>query len=85
MERLGEGFSIAVAASTSEIGSGAMPGDEIETRVLRITHPAFGPEAVAALFRRATPAIIGRISDGAFQLDLRTIEDPAVLAASFPR
>jgi len=85
LERLGEGFSITVAPSTSEIGSGAMPGDEIETRVLRITHPAYPSEAVAALFRRATPAIIGRISDGAFQLDLRTIEDPAVLAASFPR
>jgi L-seryl-tRNA(Ser) seleniumtransferase len=84
MERLGEGFSIAVAPSTSEIGSGAMPGAEIETRVLRVTHPAYAPEAVAAIFRRAEPAIIGRISDGAFQLDLRTIEDPAVLAASFP-
>ncbi len=85
IERLGEGFSITVAASTSAIGSGAMPGDEIETRVLRITHPAYSSETVAAMFRRATPAIIGRISDGAFQLDLRTIEDPAVLAASFPR
>jgi L-seryl-tRNA(Ser) seleniumtransferase len=84
MERLGEGFSIVVAPSTSEIGSGAMPGAEIETRVLRVTHPAHTPEAVAAIFRRAEPAIVGRISDGAFQLDLRTVEDPAVLAASFP-
>jgi L-seryl-tRNA(Ser) seleniumtransferase len=84
MERLGEGFSIVVATSTSEIGSGAMPGAEIETRVLRVTHPAYTPEAVAAIFRRAEPAIVGRISDGAFQLDLRTVEDPAVLAASFP-
>ncbi|HEY2108048.1 MAG TPA: L-seryl-tRNA(Sec) selenium transferase [Candidatus Binataceae bacterium] len=83
MQRLGEGFSIAVAASTSEIGSGAMPGDEIETRVLRITHPAHSAEAIAAIFRHADPAIIGRITDDAFTLDLRTIEDPAVLAASF--
>ena len=84
MERLGEGFSIVVAPSTSEIGSGAMPGAEIETRVLRVTHPAYTPEAVAAIFRGAEPAIVGRISDGAFQLDLRTVEDPAGLAASFP-
>ena len=81
--RLGAGFSIEVAPSISEIGSGAMPGGEIETRVLRITHPAHSAEALATIFRRADPAIIGRITTGAFTLDLRTIEDPAVLAASF--
>jgi len=83
-QRLGEGFSISVAASVSEIGSGAMPGEGIETRVLRITHPAHSPERIAALFRRADPAIVGRIAEGAFTLDLRTIEDPSVMAASFP-
>ena len=84
-QRLGAGFSITVAPSTSEIGSGAMPGDEIETRVLRITHPAHSSEAIAAMFRHADPAIIGRITEGAFTLDMRTIEDPAVLAATFPK
>ncbi len=84
-ERLGEGFSVIVGPSTSEIGSGAMPGGEIETRVLRISHPAHSPEVIATMFRRAEPAIIGRISEGAFQLDMRTIEDPAVLAATFPQ
>jgi L-seryl-tRNA(Ser) seleniumtransferase len=83
--RLGEGFEVSVAVSASEIGSGAMPGGEIETRVLKITHPAHPPHALAAMFRRADPAIIGRISDDAFILDMRTIEDPAVLAASFPK
>jgi L-seryl-tRNA(Ser) seleniumtransferase len=83
-QRLGADFSIEVGPSASEIGSGAMPGGEIETRVLRITHPAHSADAIAAIFRRARPAIIGRISDGAFTLDMRTIEDPAVLAASFP-
>jgi seryl-tRNA(Sec) selenium transferase len=62
-----------------------MPGGEIETRVLRITHPAHSAEAIAAMFRHADPAIIGRIAEGAFTLDMRTIEDPAVLAALFPK
>lgn len=84
-ERLGASFSVEVAASTSEIGSGAMPGGEIETRVLRVVHPSHSPEVIAAMFRRAEPAIIGRISEGAFQLDMRTIEDPAVFGASFPQ
>ncbi len=84
-QRLGADFLIEVAASASEIGSGAMPGGEIETRVLRITHSTHSAETLAAMFRHAEPAIIGRITEGAFTLDMRTIEDPAVLAASFHR
>jgi L-seryl-tRNA(Ser) seleniumtransferase len=83
-QRLGEGFSMSVAASVSEIGSGAMPGEGIETRVLRISHPVHSAEKIATLFRHADPAIVGRIAEGAFTLDMRTIEDPSVLAASFP-
>jgi L-seryl-tRNA(Ser) seleniumtransferase len=85
MQRLGADFLIEVAPSSSEIGSGAMPGGEIETRVLRITHPVHSADALAAMFRHADPAVIGRISEGAFTLDMRTIEDPAVLAVSFHR
>jgi L-seryl-tRNA(Ser) seleniumtransferase len=83
-QRLGVDFSIEVATSASEVGSGAMPGGEIETRVLRITHPTHSADAIAALFRRAEPPIIGRVANGAFTLDMRTIEDPADLAVSFP-
>jgi hypothetical protein len=35
------------------------------------------------MFRRARPPVIGRIMDGAFHLDMRTIEDPAALAVQF--
>jgi hypothetical protein len=35
------------------------------------------------VFRPSPPPIIGRISEGAFFLDLRTIEDPAALAVDF--
>lgn len=84
LERLGDEFRIEVAASTSQIGSGALPTEEIETRVLRLSHPRFSPDAIARHFRKARPPIIGRIQDGAFQLDLRTVEDPAAFAVSFP-
>ena len=83
-ERLGGGFRIEVVASTSQAGSGSLPAAELETRALRVTHDALSPNAIAALFRRARPPIIGRIADEAFQLDLRTVEDPAVFAAQFP-
>ncbi|MFI5352939.1 MAG: L-seryl-tRNA(Sec) selenium transferase [Candidatus Binatales bacterium] len=81
-ERLGGGFRIEVVASASQVGSGSLPAAELETRALRVTHDALSPDAIAALFRRAR--IIGRIADDAFQLDLRTVEDPQVFAAHFP-
>ena len=84
-ERLGEHFTIEVVVSASEIGSGALPAEEIESRALRITHREHSPDAIAALFRHAHPPVIGRITNGAFQLDLRTVEDPAALAVALPR
>jgi L-seryl-tRNA(Ser) seleniumtransferase len=82
-ERLGPDFTIEVVVSASEIGSGALPAAEIESRALRITHREHSPDSIAALFRHARPPVIGRITDGAFQLDLRTVEDPAALAVAF--
>jgi len=82
-DRLEPGFTIAVAAATSQAGSGSLPGDELETRVLRISHPKLSAQRVAAMFRAAKPPVIGRIHDGVFQLDMRTIEDPGALAVTF--
>jgi L-seryl-tRNA(Ser) seleniumtransferase len=83
-ERLGADFMIEVVVSASEIGSGALPTEEIESRALRITHGEISPDAIAKMFRYARPPVIGRITDGGFQLDLRTIEDPAALAVELP-
>ena len=84
LERLGDEFQIEIVASSSQIGSGALPTEELETRVLRLSHPRLSADAIARYFRGARPPIIGRIKDGAFQLDLRTVEDPAAFAVSFP-
>jgi L-seryl-tRNA(Ser) seleniumtransferase len=80
-ERLGADFSVEVIESSSQIGSGALPTEELPTVALRVTHPRFSADAIAAMFRRAR--IIGRVSDDAFNLDLRTVEDPATFAVSF--
>ncbi|MGH7916546.1 MAG: L-seryl-tRNA(Sec) selenium transferase [Candidatus Binataceae bacterium] len=78
--RLGAEFEIDIVESTSQIGSGALPTERLMTRALRITHPRLGADAIAALFRRARPPVIGRVDEDAFQLDMRTIEDPVILA-----
>jgi L-seryl-tRNA(Ser) seleniumtransferase len=80
-ERLGAEFVVEVVASEAEVGSGALPVKPLESAAIRITHPQRSPEAIAAMFRGAR--IIGRITADAFQLDMRTVEDPAALAGAF--
>jgi L-seryl-tRNA(Ser) seleniumtransferase len=75
-QALGDGFHVALAPATSQIGSGALPTDEIPSVVLAVTHDTEGPDWIAARFRGARPPIIGRVHDDAFLLDMRTIDDP---------
>jgi L-seryl-tRNA(Ser) seleniumtransferase len=73
---LGDHYHVAIEDSTSQIGSGALPTEEIPTTVIAITHDRDSADTIADRFRRAKPPIVGRIKDGAFLLDLRTIFDP---------
>jgi len=77
---LGDGFVVEVIRSLAEVGSGALPAEPIESRALCVTHREYGASALAAMFRRARPPVIGRIKNGALHLDLRTIERPELLA-----
>ena len=77
-ERLGKGYVVEIVQATSQVGSGAMPVEELKSVAIRVTNPEKSANAIAAMFRRAR--IVGRVVDDAFVLDLRTIEDPAVFA-----
>jgi L-seryl-tRNA(Ser) seleniumtransferase len=77
-ERLGTGYTVEIVETASQVGSGAMPVEELESVAIRVTHPEKSANAIAAMFRRAR--IIGRVVEDSFHLDLRTIEDPAVFA-----
>jgi L-seryl-tRNA(Ser) seleniumtransferase len=72
---LGDGYRLALEESTSQIGSGALPTEELPTMVIAVTHATFNANRIAERFRRADPPIIGRIQEGRFLLDLRTIFD----------
>jgi L-seryl-tRNA(Ser) seleniumtransferase len=78
VERLGAGYRVEIVEATSQVGSGALPVKELATLALRVTHPEKSANAIASMFRRAR--IIGRVVDDSFQLDLRTVEDPALFA-----
>jgi L-seryl-tRNA(Ser) seleniumtransferase len=80
---LGAGFRVSVQDSTSQIGSGALPMEEIPTKVIAIEHDFMGPHRIAGRFRQARPPIIGRVADDKFLLDARTIFDPLELVPNW--
>jgi L-seryl-tRNA(Ser) seleniumtransferase len=80
---LGDGFRFLLEDSTSQIGSGALPTEELPSLAISIDHPELGATAIAEKFRGANPPIIGRINDNRFLLDLRTIFDPEDVIPNF--
>jgi L-seryl-tRNA(Ser) seleniumtransferase len=84
---LGQHASVDITPVQSQIGSGSLPVDLLPSFALRIT--ALGTkrssgkslDRIAAAFRALPVPVIGRISDGAFLLDLRCLEDEAGFVA----
>jgi L-seryl-tRNA(Ser) seleniumtransferase len=75
-QALGPEFGVTLCDATSQIGSGALPTEEIPSKAVAIEHASLGADRIAARFREARPPIVGRVKDGRFLLDLRTIFDP---------
>ena len=69
-----EGAEVVTVAS--QIGSGSLPIERLESRALALSAP--GGKALeerAAAFRRLPIPVIGRISEGRLLFDLRTLDD----------
>jgi L-seryl-tRNA(Ser) seleniumtransferase len=81
---LGSGYRVRMEDSTSQIGSGALPTEDIPTKVIAVDSDVVSAERIAERFRAARPAILGRINDGRFLLDLRTIANADELIPQWP-
>jgi L-seryl-tRNA(Ser) seleniumtransferase len=82
---LGGTATVEAAACRSQIGSGALPLETLESAGLALRPAVPGGRGLAALAAalRALPVpVIGRIRDGALILDLRCLDDEAALLAS---
>ncbi len=66
------GVELAVAPTESTIGGGSLPGQTLPSWGLLISGPP--PQRLLAALRAGDPAVIGRITDDAVVLDLRTVE-----------
>jgi len=75
----------------SEAGGGALPAHTIASAAVRLTSTSMSETTLAKRLRLGEPAVVGRITDGAVVLDLRTVLDTqddalvqAITAASTP-
>jgi L-seryl-tRNA(Ser) seleniumtransferase len=80
---LGAGYRVSLEDSASQIGSGALPTEEIPTKAIVVEHDFLGAHRIAGRFRQARPPIIGRVKDDWFLLDARTIWDPLDLVPNW--
>lgn len=66
-----QGLTAQVSDGESTIGGGSLPGATLPTRLIALTTP--DPDALAATLRAHNPPVIGRIQDGRFLIDPRTV------------
>ena len=72
---------VQVTTCRSQIGSGSLPVDRLESAGLAFAPPAGTkragsyPERLAAAFRALPTPVIGRVEDGRFHLDLRCLPE----------
>jgi L-seryl-tRNA(Ser) seleniumtransferase len=64
---------VAVAAMTSAVGGGSLPGETLESAGLVVRGP--GATAFAARLRAGNPPVVARVDGGAVHLDLRTVDE----------
>lgn len=67
------GFKVAVRNGESVIGGGSTPGQTLATSLIAVQHDQYSAAKLEALLRRQRPAIIGRVEQDDFIVDLRTV------------
>ena len=81
----GSHWGVECVPCRSQIGSGALPLETLHSAGLALRPKSGSGEALATLaasFRGLPVPVIGRISEGAFMLDLRCLEDEAGFIAN---
>ncbi|RLA33346.1 MAG: L-seryl-tRNA(Sec) selenium transferase [Gammaproteobacteria bacterium] len=77
-----EQFQVTVDRTHSQVGSGAMPIDKLQSAALKLTRPELrrpgkALKTLARAFRELPIPVVGRIAEDALWFDLRCLEDEA--------
>jgi len=67
--------SFEIVVGSSQVGSGAIPLEELKSFVLCLSHNSLTANELAKFFRQYSPPIIGYIRDEKYYLNMRTIRD----------
>jgi len=62
----------------SEVGGGALPGEQLPTRLVALSADSAGPMEIARRFRNADPPVFGRVGEERFLLDMRTVQEEEI-------
>src|SRR5438132_2026731 len=65
--------TVAVREDVAFVGGGALPDQAMKTYVVEIEAHGLTDAELAYRLRTATPAVVGRLRDGKFVIDLRTV------------
>ena len=74
----GSGVTLSLERGTSYPGGGAMPEVGIPTICIAVSLAAVSPGELDARLRKGNPPVVGRIGNGRFLLDMRTVRDAEV-------
>lgn len=81
-QTFGDDFLLAIAACSSQIGSGSLPVERLASFAITFTpHDGSGSKlsSLAQRWRSLARPVIGRIQEGKLWLDLRCLDDEAAL------
>jgi len=81
---IGGDWIVTVQPDVSEVGAGALPLTKIPTQAISVRSTRMSATAIEQCFRRQDPAVLGRIQQDKFLLDMRMVQDheiPEVLEA----
>lgn len=68
-------LKLTIEDEFSTVGGGSMPGEEFPTKVLAFNSEKYSASKIEKKLRLSKSHIIGRVTDGKYLLDLRTIQD----------
>jgi L-seryl-tRNA(Ser) seleniumtransferase len=69
------GLGVEVVESTAYAGGGALPEQGLHSFAVALNTPLLSAEAMAARARAGEHAVLGRVRDGRFCLDVRAVQD----------
>ena len=66
---------VSVMEGQSQVGSGALPVESISSSYVVLQPTEMSVDRLAALFRSNPVPVIGRVHEGAFVMDMRTVRE----------